>query len=350
MIQLKKRKVQGEIQLKPRKVQGDIILKPRKVQGEIQLSYTLPAVPDAPVTLAATDVLDVSFTANWVASTRSASYRLDVSTQSDFSTYVSGYENLTVSSTSQSVTGLTADTTYYYRVRGFNIAGSSANSDTRTQATAAGSGYQFNNCIDLEGDNDYIELNSNMVLTDQFTFSGWIYSRHLTADDWIVGFSTTNTIMKADDTTIRCRLNAGPTRSFTVGSMGLSQWNHLMVTSDGTSCRVYLNGLESTSGVQTVNSGNRTFKAFGRLNGGGNYFDGRFDDFAFFDGIVATEANASDIYNSGDGADPETVLGVSADHRYLFDETSGTTASDSAGTNDGDLNNFTGTFWVDHNA
>ncbi len=87
-----------------------------------------------------TDTTDVSFTANWEINYSATKYYLDVSTASDFSTFVSGYENLEVagqSTLSQSVTGLTANTTYYCRVRAYNgdAALTSGNSNTLTVTT-----------------------------------------------------------------------------------------------------------------------------------------------------------------------------------------------------------------------
>jgi hypothetical protein len=51
------------------------------------------------------------------------------------STYVPGYENLAVSGLSQSVTGLSEEVTYYYRVRATNDCGTSANSSTVSVTT-----------------------------------------------------------------------------------------------------------------------------------------------------------------------------------------------------------------------
>jgi phosphodiesterase/alkaline phosphatase D-like protein len=55
---------------------------------------------------------------------------LDVSRSNSFITYVPGYQNLDVGNvTSRNVTGLAANTSYYYRVRAYNGNGTSGNSN-----------------------------------------------------------------------------------------------------------------------------------------------------------------------------------------------------------------------------
>lgn len=68
-----------------------------------------------PVATAATSVGDSSFTANWNAYSGANYYLLDVSTSSSFSTFV--LQDQLTTSTSYVVTGLSSNTTYYYRVR-----------------------------------------------------------------------------------------------------------------------------------------------------------------------------------------------------------------------------------------
>jgi hypothetical protein len=86
--------------------------------------------PAAPTALRATNVTASSFTANWNSVSGATSYLLDVSTSNSFTTYVPGYQNLNVgNTTSYNVVGLSAKTTYYYRLRAYNGSGTSPDSN-----------------------------------------------------------------------------------------------------------------------------------------------------------------------------------------------------------------------------
>ena len=65
----------------------------------------------------ATDLDKRTFIANWESYTGAQYYTLDVSTSSDFSTFVLQEKVVNAPSTSYTVTGLEGNTTYYYRVK-----------------------------------------------------------------------------------------------------------------------------------------------------------------------------------------------------------------------------------------
>lgn len=80
-----------------------------------------------------------SFTAQWGTVSGAIGYRFDVATNSSFTQYVPGYQNLNVgNTTSRNVTGLAAATFYYYRVRAYNGNGISPNSNVIRVKTSAG--------------------------------------------------------------------------------------------------------------------------------------------------------------------------------------------------------------------
>jgi len=79
-----------------------------------------------------------SFLAKWQPVDGATGYRLDVSTSPSFDSFVSNYHDVDVGiSTSQLVSGLSAGTDYYYRVRSYDAVATRSNSEASRASTAA---------------------------------------------------------------------------------------------------------------------------------------------------------------------------------------------------------------------
>jgi len=87
------------------------------IANSVGIRRSSGSVVVVPIATAATGVGQTSFTANWNAFAGANYYLLDVSLNSSFSSFVGSYQNYVVIGTSQLVSGLTPNTTYYYRLR-----------------------------------------------------------------------------------------------------------------------------------------------------------------------------------------------------------------------------------------
>jgi hypothetical protein len=93
--------------------------------------------PDPPVALPAINITPTGFIAHWDASARADGYVISVAMDPGFTNFVPGYENLWAASyLFWDVSGLAPGTTYYYRLRAYNLAGTSIYGNAISATTA----------------------------------------------------------------------------------------------------------------------------------------------------------------------------------------------------------------------
>jgi hypothetical protein len=115
---------------------GWIVEGQRQLMADALGTVGIPTAPPAiPTLLTIAGITRTSFTFGWNQSSGATSYRVDVSTSPSFASYVSGYQNKTVSGLSTAVTGLSRGVTYYCRVRAYNSDGTSASSYVHSTKT-----------------------------------------------------------------------------------------------------------------------------------------------------------------------------------------------------------------------
>ena len=188
---------------------------------------------------------------------------------------------------------------------------SSNNSDATTSVAITrhgtlvnGSTYttgQSGQAVDLDGNNDYVSLPAGAVegLTD-FSISTWVRLDSTASSRRLFDFGTGTTaymyVVPTAGSTVRFGITTSGSGGEQVinGSTGLAtgSWVHVAVTRIGNTGRLYVNGTQVGSNASmTLNPsslGTTTQNWIGRSQSGGNYLDGRVDDFRIYNRGLST--------------------------------------------------------------
>ena len=193
------------------------------------------------------------------------------------------------------------------------------------------------------GSSQYVDLGSNFLFSGvaaSFTF--WIKPTTLGEHNIFAKdeYSGDIAIRLTSSDQIRWYGKADSTDSQTSStSLSIENWYHIAMTFDGTTAKIYINGVEDKSDTKSswaFNGGSiNSQKAYLGRDTGGNYLDSNLDEFAIFSkGLSASEVTK--IYNDGKPTDLSNESNLVA--YYRFEETSGTTATDlSSNSNNGTL-------------
>jgi len=166
-----------------------------------------------------------------------------------------------------------------------------------TQSQFGGSSMLF------DGSSGYVKFNNSIVMgTQAYTMECWFYlnSTSFSPNFYpFIGTSTNSTsaldIRIFSTTTIQVDSNNSSTTTFTLPvTLTTGVWYHVAVTRDAAgNCNVWLNGVRSTSGNQTVSANyTGTTDSIGYVNGSPSaYFNGYIDEFRLTLGVARYTAN-----------------------------------------------------------
>jgi hypothetical protein len=204
--------------------------------------------------------------------------------------------------------------------------------------------FSFGNALKFDGLNDYVSF-SNITTTTTWSISFWfkyatgvLFSNFGASNEFIQSFNSTN-----------LRLTTGAdSRFYVVPAMTIGTWYHCFISVNSGSARLYLNSVQSLAGAQTNNT-SITLNVMSTFNGGSFYFGGTLDEVGILTGVAGTAQNAIDLYNSGNGANFETIMGASTAYWRMNQSGTDAVAIDETGNYNGTLNNFPASgMWVAH--
>ncbi|MBO2012488.1 LamG-like jellyroll fold domain-containing protein [Hymenobacter negativus] len=201
-----------------------------------------------PALTAATANAATSFVATWTAPAIGtvSNYVLDVATGRDFALLVAG-SPFAVAGTSQTVTGLDPAQTYYYRVRAdkTSVTGQGAYSATGVRApftpmTPPG------NALALDGSDDYVTGNNPQLPQGNAarTLEAWVLTTQ-TTNGVIVNYGTASSNLRSGILVIGGKAYYVGEGNDLSGTKVINDghWHHVAATYDGTSLKLYVDGV-----------------------------------------------------------------------------------------------------------
>ena len=211
---------------------------------------------------AATNITEGSFTANWLGAsdTRVDNYILEVARDDKFTNLVPGYEKLTVpaGTISWEVNGLSPDFTYYYRVKAAVGAATSEGSNIISVKTLVLTG--LGNALNFSEKEALIISNGGISFpANRWTEEMWLYIPSAVPETGDPYRSLLSNALQVPNpvergpciyTFSKTRLHGGygdgeNWKNYTTSKdvLQLGAWNHVAQTFDGTTMKVYVNGV-----------------------------------------------------------------------------------------------------------
>ncbi|MCD4818344.1 MAG: hypothetical protein K8S23_06600 [Candidatus Cloacimonetes bacterium] len=203
------------------------------------------------------------------------------------------------------------------------------------------------NCLDFDGTDDYVNCGNSTELniTTNITIEAWVYYEGGETFPRIIDKYPAPSIYIAessDQVGWYGEVN-GVARDFIFSGalVPRNEWTHVAVTYDGSGIKAYINGsLESTenySGHLTVTTNNLLI---GNNTTENRTFGGKIDEVRLWDSARSQSEISNNMRQQLSGTESNLVS------YWMFDENSGTTAFDTAGSSDGTLTNMDSSAWT----
>lgn len=208
--------------------------------------------------------------------------------------------------------------------------------------------FSFGNALKFDGVNDYVSFPS-LSITGAFTFNFW-FKADFTAKSSPMIFCNNASARyfrfvqnyNATDSAFYVKVGATLRQfNFTPKLIDNQPYMLTLIRDGSNNLKCFLNGVESNlTGV--VDSSNTTFHLLGAYYtlASFGFYNGDINEVGYLQGTTATAQNISDLYNGGDGANFETIMGGSTVYWRCNEEDGATTLLDENSTYNGTLNNF----------
>jgi hypothetical protein len=286
----------------------------------------------------AVTLVPVTPTLSWNASTGADTYRVQVSTASNFLTTV--FDQSGLAATSVAVTpALSNSSVYYWRVNATNTGGTSEWSTVWSFTTIEslapiednGAGY----VLDFDGTDDYVNCGNNssvQIAGTAITMEAWIKptkaagTMSIIKKTGIIGGGTGYELYCGSAGWVYCRFNGlDASRAWSTTPYPTDgTWLHVAATYDGVSTKIYVNGVQEASTAYTapiVNSANPLYIA-NDPSTTAKLFQGSVDEVRLWN-IVRSEADIKATMTRKLMGNESGLVGY-----WRFDEVSGTTMKD----------------------
>lgn len=301
----------------------------------------LPNTPTLLTPLNGATNISIPATLSWNPSSDAASYALQVSTSSNFTSFL--YNQSGLIGTSQQLTGLNNQTTYYWRVSATNSYGTSGWSSVWNFTTASGGTtqglvayYPFNgNANDESGSGNHATTNTAILTSDRYnqsnsayTFNGttrilaptnnlpignsdrtisvWVHSPNFgQGNKMFVGWGTPgspNLRMSALGIGHSFSTNKKPffwgwgADLVAVTPLNDNNWNHVACVFNNGVMKIYINGQLDNYTNLTINTPPNTTLHIGWFNSTLSGFNGSIDDIRIYNRAL-TDSEILGLYN-----------------------------------------------------